>query len=466
MSTSSSSDGIRARDPAPEQLSLRPGDRLGGRYELRRGIGSGGYSNVLEALDTQTQRSVAIKLLKHDAGNNDPSANARMRQEASLLEGIRHSNVVATYDYVVDKRMTYIVMEFIPGLSLAHIIYNEGPAPSERVLPIAKQMLSALQACHDKGILHRDIKPENIIISPSEDPALREIAKIVDFGLAKPYTPSTSLDDSSGQITFVRTRAGGFLGTPRYTPPEQAVGDPIGPFTDLFALALVLAEFLTGQVRLKGNTHSELMSLLLGPDPIDVSDCPRVWHTWLARLLSKDPKARPQSAKEALYELEESVEIELMGGVQPGEFEFDSERGAFIPSTNPGLLALDQRHASFLDSDEPLELDLEAARQTRRPARPSPHMFTPMNAQGPDAQPLDAVIDALPSPGDLPAPGAPDSTAAIPIDRPSSRTMRRREVIETDDSGSLVTIFAVGLLSCIGVLLALFALMLLRSALF
>ena len=466
MSASSSSDGIRARDQAPKQHSLRPGDRLGGRYELRRGIGSGGDSNVLEALDTQTNTPVAIKLLKHNAGNNDPSANARMRQEASLLEGIRHDHVVATYDYVVDKGMTYIVMEFIPGLSLAHIIYNEGPAPSERVLPIAKQMLSALQACHDQGILHRDIKPENIIISPSKDPAMREVAKLVDFGLAKPYTPSTSLDDSSGQITFVRTRAGGFLGTPRYTPPEQAVGDPIGPFTDLFALALVLAEFLTGQVRLKGDTHSELMSLLLGPEPIDISDCPRVWHTWLARMLSKDPKARPQTAKEALYELEEAVELELMGGVQPGEFEFDSERGAFIPSTNPGMLALDQAHASFLDSDEPLELDLEAAQKTRRPNRPSPHMFTPMNTPVGEDAPLDAAMEALSAQGALPQAGAPDSTAAIPLDRPSSRTMRRREVVEDNDAGSLATIFAVGLLSCIGVLLALFALMLLRSALF
>ena len=202
MSASSSSDGIRAHEAPPAQHSLRPGDLLGGRYELRRGIGSGGYSNVIEALDHQTGRPVAIKLLKHNAGNNDPSATARMRQEASLLEDIQHESVVQTYDFVVDGGMTYIVMEYIPGTSLAHIIYNEGPAPSERVLPIAKQMLSALKACHDQGVLHRDIKPENILIAPSSDPNLREIAKIVDFGLAKPYTAARSLDDSSGQITL------------------------------------------------------------------------------------------------------------------------------------------------------------------------------------------------------------------------------------------------------------------------
>jgi hypothetical protein len=132
------------------------------------------------------------------------------------------------------------------------------------------------------------------------------------------------------------------------------------------------------------------------------------------------------------------------------------------------MLALDQAHASFLDSDEPLELDLEAARKTRRPQRPSPHMFTPMNAPAPgEPASLDAAIGARGAPrAPIAAPDAPDATAAIPLDRPSSRTMRRREVVEGDDSGSLATVFAVGLLSCIGVLLALFVLMLLRSALF
>ncbi len=344
---------------------FQPGDVLAQRYRLTRPLGAGGYSTVFAATDLTTQQEIAVKILKTGGGNNDPSALPRLRQEANLLQSIDHPNILKIYNFEQYQDLAYVTMENVPGISLAHIIYREGPAESERVLPIVKQLLSALHATHVQRILHRDIKPENILISPGPP----ETCKIVDFGLAKAYMEE-DLEPNNLQVTLVKTKAGGFLGTPRYTPPEQALGDPIGPYTDLFSLGLVIAEWLTGEVRLKGDTHAELMRNLVGPTPVDVSDCPRAWQKWLSMILCKDPTQRFRDAQQALTSLIDEVEAELFGR-RAEDLAMDIPDG-FFQSSNTG---------SFLDEDGPLELDLERVEQTR-PAPPAVHPgFGPPHVQ-------------------------------------------------------------------------------------
>ncbi len=426
---------------------MEPGQKIADRFDYERTLGEGGQGATFLAFDPETDSKVALKRL-HFSHMEDWKALELFEREGEALRGLSHPSIPRYVAAVRTAGALYLAQEYVAGETLSALISRPGALGLGDAFSLARAMLDTLTYLHGRTppVIHRDIKPSNIIRREGGGWSL------IDFGAVQAaITTATSVGTT-------------VVGTAGYMPPEQAVGDPIGPYTDLFALALVLAEFLTGQLRLKGDTHAELMSNLVGPEPIDISDTPRLWQTWLSRMLAKDPKARPQSAQEALYELEESVELELTGALQPGEFEFDSERNAFIPSTNPGILALDQVHASFLDSDEPLELDLEAARQTRHPSRPSHSMFTPMNASSLDVDPLDAALQSL----DTPLQGTPDSTAVIPasLDRPSSRTTRRRGEAQPDDAGSFATVLAVGLLSCIGVLLVLFMIMLLRSALF
>lgn len=355
--------------PDQPQHLPKPGDLLGQRYRLTHRLGVGGYSTVFAADDLLDGGSIAVKILKTQSVHNDPSALGRMRQEAELIKGIEHPNILKIYAFERHGPFAFLVMEKLHGSSLARIIHEQGPAPTERVLAMTRQMLGALHAAHSHRVLHRDIKPENILMCPTHGPE-REVAKLVDFGLAKSFGEQDFDDDL--EVTLVKTKVGGFMGTPRYTSPEQAVGDPVGPYTDLFSLGLVISEWLSGTIRLKGDTHAELMRYLVGPQPLDVSDCPRAWQPWLAQVLSKDPKRRYASAQQALEALEYSLEHGgAPGGIQTEDFDaYDLAASGYFADA----LQIDGP-ISFLDSNAPLELDLErVAKTTPVKQVTSPHM--------------------------------------------------------------------------------------------
>ncbi|QED27202.1 serine/threonine protein kinase [Microvenator marinus] len=264
---------------------------LENRWKLVRNLASGGYGDVWYANEVEDEKPVAIKILRHDAGNNDPGALARLRFEAEILERINHPNIVQVFGFFESPYGYFVAMEYLDGKAIDQILQSHGPIDPIRAIPLIEQVLDALQAAHDQGVLHRDIKPENIMVMPGPP----EVAKLLDFGIAKGQE-SFKQDDSG--VTMVQTRAGGFMGTPRYAAPEQAVGDPMGPSSDLFALGLVTSEWLTGVGRLGGN-HSEVMQHLLDGSPIRVSDCPVQWQLWLQKVLDKNPQNRFQSAREA-----------------------------------------------------------------------------------------------------------------------------------------------------------------------
>lgn len=429
----------------------QPGDTLAGRYKIQRRLGGGGYGHVYAALDSVEQRSVAIKLLRQDADVHDPRAAARLKQESLILKNLDHPHIVKIFALEIEPPHTFLVMEHLEGRNMEQVIREEGPASSERVLAVTKQILDALEQAHDKHILHRDIKPENIILLAAHDAQGREISKLVDFGLAKPQESlRDSSDTGSGGATLVKTRGGGFLGTPRYTAPEQAVGDPLGPYTDLFNLALVVAEWLTGKLRLTGSTHAELMTLLLGPSPIHVDDCPPAWQPWLRKMLEKQPELRMQSAKQAADELSRIVQRSLHSP-RTNEFEFDLEYGALVEATSSSSSS-----SSFLDDDGPLELDRDATHVTTLPPisnpqlsalpeRSQPSLRAPMLSPPPSNTPLHGIPQLQPITG---------QHAALHHHLLSQREQAERAEPQT----SPLTILAAALVSCIVFLILIAAL--------
>ena len=313
--------------------ALAPNTVLADRFRLEKTLASGGYGDVWKGLDTMTGESVAVKILRNDAGNNDPSALARMRQEAEMLQNIHHPNVVAVIGYFSTEAGQAIVMEYLDGLAIDQLLAKYGPITHEEAVAATREALSALAACHEKGVVHRDIKPENIVRCESPNGTT---TKLVDFGIAKATELLSDLDSETG-VTLVHTRAGGFMGTPRYAAPEQVVGDPFGPNIDLYSLGLVLAEWLSGRPRMDAETHGDVMAQVLSPNPIDLSDCPYRWREWLSRMIERNPEQRLQTAHEALAEFEELV-IRLHAGSPFIEQGFDYAQAAPQSFSNAQLV--------------------------------------------------------------------------------------------------------------------------------
>ena len=220
------------------------------RYELGELIGAGGSSRVYVGTDHMLERRVAIKVLDRSlAESADPAAHERFLPEARSAARFTHANAVAPYDAGEDGDTLFIVMEFVEGTSLAHLIHNEAPLTDERVIDIGEQLLSALGAAHAAGIVHRDIKPANILVTPTGQ------VKLADFGIARRFDEIVSSLTAEGMV----------IGTREYLAPEQARGLETTPATDVYAVGAVLHELATGQ-----RPHASLPDAATGADPRSV----------------------------------------------------------------------------------------------------------------------------------------------------------------------------------------------------
>lgn len=383
---SSSTERTVVTGPRPVQS----GALIAERWRIEQCLASGGYGDVWKGWDIEDEKPVAIKILRTDAGNNDPSAIARMRQEAEILKAIDHPNIVSVFGFGESIFGHFLAMELLDGKAIDQVLQRDGPADTARAIPIVRGLLDALREAHSKQILHRDLKPENIIIV--RDNEGEEVAKLLDFGIAKAHRLLNEAEDGA---TLVQTRAGGFMGTPRYAAPEQAVGDPCGPNIDLFALGLVIAEWLTGRMRIDGERHADVMMQLLSPDEIDISDVPYRWREWLGKMTKKNPQERYHSAAQAASELEHLV-VDLH---QQADF-LDENHNSLTFGLNDESGAGDGN--SFVETGAPLELDFERVRQQeeelRRKSEPTPAALRPFGNSVPAHQsgPLEPVASAAP----------------------------------------------------------------------
>jgi Protein kinase domain len=257
---------------------------LGGRFQLKRIIGSGGMGVVWRAFDQNLLRDVACKVVSTPA-NLDPVVAKRFIREAQHVASLSHPHVVTVFDYGVDGPYSYLVMELVDGPSLRDILSERRTLSLADTAQLAVETLSALQQAHDRGIVHRDIKPANLLVSSAMG------IKVADFGIAKSTQPVTEI-----------TAPGVFVGTSKYASPEQITGAEVGPASDLYALGAVLFECLTGHVPYEATDPGQQgLQHRYGEIP-DVavlrSDVPEDVSLAVARALAKSPADRFARADE------------------------------------------------------------------------------------------------------------------------------------------------------------------------
>ncbi len=263
------------------------GRTLGGRYRIVSQLGKGGMGVVYEAEQLDLRRRVAVKVLTVTGGDE----LLRFKQEALAAAGLAHPNIVQVYDFRGDGDDPYLVMELLRGRSLAALVRESGKLEPARAVGIMTQVLSALAAAHEARIVHRDVKPENIFVCDS--PLPYELAKVLDFGLARP------LDDEK---RIARTRVGVAMGTPAYMAPEQARGESADVRVDVFSAGVTLYYALAGRRPFDGKTTSELLHAVKKQPAIPLDAvCPDLdldLVRVVERALSKNPAARFASARE------------------------------------------------------------------------------------------------------------------------------------------------------------------------
>ena len=212
-------------------------------YEITAHLGSGGMGDVYQATDSKLGRSVAIKLLP-EAFARDSDRVSRFEREARMLAALNHPNIAAIHGFEDSGGRKFLVMELVPGETLAERIAR-GAIPLDESLALAKQIAEALEAAHEKGVIHRDLKPANVKITPDGR------VKVLDFGLAKAYEQdpaNANLSNSPTMASMAATNAGMILGTAAYMSPEQAKGRTVDKRTDIFAFGCVLYEMLSPNI--------------------------------------------------------------------------------------------------------------------------------------------------------------------------------------------------------------------------
>jgi len=283
-------------DTVLELLAPTDDDRMLGRlgmYEVVGIVGSGGMGVVLKAFDAALDRYVAIKVLTPHLGNSG-SARKRFSREARAAAAVVHDNVIEIHGVADAGGLPYLVMPYVRGPSLQRRLDDDGPLALAEILRIGVQAAKGLAAAHAQGLVHRDVKPANILLEEGV-----ERVKLTDFGLAR------AADDAS------LTRTGVIAGTPQYMSPEQARGESVDQRSDLFSLGSVLYAMCTGRAPFRAETSYGVLRRITDEEPRPIPELNPDIPEWLcriiARLMSKQPDDRHESAAEVADLLEECL---------------------------------------------------------------------------------------------------------------------------------------------------------------
>jgi eukaryotic-like serine/threonine-protein kinase len=271
----------------------RIGARLCGRYEIRRVVADGGMGRVYEGIDKQTDSRIALKVL-HDDVARDAVALERFKREYEISALLPHDHIVRVLDFQRDstQKNWLLVMEFLDGEELRYVLKREHVLPPERLVRMLSQVAIGLDQAHARSFIHRDLKPDNLFLCGTRE---GDIVKVLDFG---------SVKDQSGNRKKL-TVLGTTIGSPYYMSPEQAQGlDSIDARADVFALAAVTYECLTGEVPFAGNNGPSILLAIMTKEPVPPSEkardakypVPRALDEVLETALAKNQSIRTRSA--------------------------------------------------------------------------------------------------------------------------------------------------------------------------
>lgn len=304
--------------------TFRPGEVVGGRYEIIERLGSGGMADVYRAHDPHLGRDVAVKVLA-DRYAADPAFVERFRREASAAARLNHPNIVQVFDRGEAEGTYYIVMEYLIGPDLKTVIRDRGPLPPLEAIDNTQQILAALAAAHRRDVIHRDIKPQNVMLASDG------LLKVTDFGIARAGAESDM------------TEAGSVIGTAQYLSPEQAHGGELTSASDCYSAGIVLYEMLTGRVPFDGDRPVVVAMKQINEPPVPprtyVSGIPADLEAVVLKSIAKRPSERFRSAEEfsaALSEVRRQIDPEGTAQhtiVMPAAIAETADATTVIPAT-------------------------------------------------------------------------------------------------------------------------------------
>ncbi|MGI5469189.1 protein kinase domain-containing protein [Streptomyces sp. CA-132043] len=267
---------------------------IAGRYELSALLGQGGMGQVWIAYDRRLDRRVGVKLLRPDRLAGAPDAEElrhRFARECRVTAQVDHPGLVTVHDAGSDGDDLYLVMQYVEGADLADHLAEHDPYPWTWAVCVAAQLCAVLASVHAVPIVHRDLKPRNVMVKADGT------VTVLDLGIA------SALDTDTTRLTHT----GSPIGSPAYMAPEQAMGGTVGPYTDLYALGVLLHELLSGSVPFAGSTALGVLHRHLYEQPVPVrqlrADVPAELEALVLRLLAKDPEHRPADAQEVYQAL-------------------------------------------------------------------------------------------------------------------------------------------------------------------
>ncbi len=338
---------------------------LSGRYETGDKLGSGGMSNVYKATDRILERQVAVKILAEHLSDDDRFV-ARFKREALAVAKLIHPNIVQVYDTGVDDGRHYIVMEYVEGRSGAQILQRQGPVEPEIAAEIGVEACAGLDYAHRRGIIHRDVKPGNLMMMGGPVGGGEMTVKLTDFGIARAIEQTRI------------TQVGSVVGTAAYLAPEQVRGEEATPATDVYALGVVLYQFLTGRLPYEGSSLAELAVRQQNETPLPPStyndEVPETLGAAVLRALEGDPNRRYASAGELSTGLQlglegEEITIDEEGHTRPTSVLGDT---AATRHLSRDTAATEYRPASPTRRPEPRMAPPPITYEAPRPAAPAP----------------------------------------------------------------------------------------------
>ncbi len=386
------------------------GSVLDGKYKVERLLGRGGMGEVYAGTHLRLERAVAIKVLHGDL-NDNASFVARFAREARTAAKLEHPNAVHVYDFgSLEDGSTYLVMEFIEGVTLREVLRANGTLNPGVAIDLVRQAAGAVGAAHARGIVHRDLKPENMMVR--QDETGRLVLKVVDFGLAK------ILENSTSQLT----NKSELMGTPKYMAPEQFQATTVDGRADVYALGCVLFELLAGRTPFEG-TFIEIVGKHVYADVPMVADfgieLPEAIEAVIRKALAKDPEQRLASAGEFVRELDAAF----------GTATFEAA-GVTIPlrpvETAAAVHVPTPDESETLRAPDGLAEDDEDPLRTRR----DPRLSTPVTGQ--DAGQRATVV--VPAGGD-----ATETIGRSKVTKPSTKGVGSHWVGSDEETASLPT---------------------------